>query len=175
MPSNSRQAMSTRCSYSGRKASETIAVLGRARADPAGERAAERLGGAEAGSAGDSVDGERRGLEQPARDLDPHPLDVHRGRAADLGAEHAGEVARAHRGPGREPFDAVVVVGVLADPVLQLAQRIARRELRRELRAELGLTARPLHEQHELARDVAARRHGRDRRRRARARGPSPR
>ena len=69
----------------------------------------------------------------------------------------------------------VVVVGMLDDPRLQLAERIALGDLRAELRAELRLPARPLHEHHELARGHAARRRGRDRRRRARARGPCPR
>ena len=47
-----------------------------------GERAPGRLGGAEAGRARDLVDGEVGRLQQAARDLDAHPLDVRRGRAA---------------------------------------------------------------------------------------------
>ncbi len=50
----------------------------------------------------------------------------------------------------------MVVGRVLADPTLQLPQRIARGALGAELCAELGLTARPLHVHHQLARDGRA-------------------
>ena len=58
-------------------------------------------------------------------------LDVGGRRAADLVAEHAGEVARAHRDTRREPLDAVVVVGMLDDPLLQIAHRLTRRRAAR--------------------------------------------
>ena len=119
-----------------------------------------RLGGAEPGRARDLVDRVVGGLEEPAHDLDSHQLDVCGRRAADLVAEDPCEVPRAHRDTGREPLDGVIRLGMLDDPVLELAQRVARGELRAELRAELRLPARSLHEQHELAcrhqRDVAA-------------------
>ena len=116
----------------GPRRAEAVSVFGGAGADTAGERAPHRLGRAEAGGARDIRSTASVGrLEQAARDFDAHALDVRGGRAADLVAEHAGEVARAHRDARREPLDAVIVVGVLGDPLLELAQRIARRELRR--------------------------------------------
>ena len=69
-------------------------------------------------------------LEQAARDLDAHLLDVRGRGATDLGTEHAGEVPGTHRDARGEPFDGVVVGGMLADPTLQLAQRIAGGALR---------------------------------------------
>ena len=57
----------------------------------------------------------------------------------------------------REPFDAVVLGRVLADPALQLSERIARRALGAELGAELRLTSRALHVHDELSGDSAGR------------------
>ena len=121
--------------YAGCERTEAISVLGRARADAAGERAAQRLGCAEAGRRRDLVDGERRGLEQAARDLDPDLLDVGGRRAPDLGPEHTGEVAGTHRDPGREPLDAVVARpdarrSSPAAPAADRAARVAHRAAR---------------------------------------------
>ncbi len=141
--------------YDGLERSEAIPVLGRARTDAAGERAPQRLGRTETGGRGNLVDGQDRGLEQAPCDLDPDQFDVRRGRAPHVGPEDAGEVPRTHRHPRREPIDGVVGVGMLADPCLELAQRVPRGALRVELRAELRLTAGTLHVHDELARDGA--------------------
>ena len=124
-----------------------------------------RLDGAEAGGAGDVVDGRLGRLEQPARDLDAHRLDVRgrrarrprRGTRARSGAGSSRRVPRAARRRGRSS-------GCSAIHALQVAERVALGDLRAELRAELRLPARPLHEHHELPRDARARRRGRGRR-----------
>ena len=159
------------------RGTEAISVLARARADAAGERAAHasrRVPKPAARAMSSTREAGR--LEQPPRDLDAHasrrtrpactPTSSRNTRAKWRGliATRAGE-----------PLDAVVAVGMLGDPALQLARSDRARRSAPELRAELRLAARPLHEQHELARGHAARRRGRGRRRRARARGPCPR
>src|SRR5436190_19382993 len=98
---------------------EAVSVFDRARADAAGERAAHRLGCAEPGCSRHVGRAEPGGLQQPAGDLDAHPLDVGRGCATDLVTEHPREVPRAHRDTCREPFDRVVGVGMVGDPGLE--------------------------------------------------------
>ena len=101
-----------------------------------------------------SSTGSRALLEQLAGALDPELLDVGGRRHADLAAEEAGEVARAHRGALGERLDAQVGVEVVGDPGLQLAQRAALGELRREVGAELGLAAGALEEEDQPAGDL---------------------
>src|SRR6476661_4943129 len=81
---------------------EPVAVAGRADPEPAVERAAHRLDGAETAV-------ERDRLELLARRFEPQPglvdaqcLDVRGRRHPDLAAEGAREVALAHRGTGGE-------------------------------------------------------------------------
>ncbi len=129
-------------------------------ADLASERAAQRLGSAEAGATRDLVDAGAGGLEQPARGLDPDPLDVARGPDADLGGEHAAEVADAHRRAPRERGHREVLGRVVDDPRLQIAHRRTIRGGGGELGRELRLAAGAAHEHDQPAgdqqRDLAA-------------------
>ena len=95
-------------------------------------------------------------LEPAARGLEAHALDVARGRDAGLGAEGAGEVARAHVGARGHRLDGVIAGDVLEHGALDLAQRLALGALRGERGAELGLVAGAAQEQHEVAGDVSA-------------------
>src|SRR5205085_2431089 len=66
------------------------------------QAAAQRLGRAEAGALGHAVDGQGGALEQAARGLEPHALDVGGRAGAGLGAKDPGEVTDAHGGaPGQ--------------------------------------------------------------------------
>ena len=81
------------------------------------------------------------------------PVDVAARCHARLGLEGAGEVAGREPGAGGERLDGQVVVGVLGDPLLDLAQRFALRRLRGQLGAELGLVARAPQEDDQVAGD----------------------
>ena len=87
-------------------------------------------GGAEATGRGDRRNRLCGVLQTPARRLQAHLLDVARGRDAGLGAERAGEVARAHVRARGERLDGQVGRGVLDHEALDLAQRLARGLLR---------------------------------------------
>ena len=65
-------------------------------------------------------------LQATPRGLQAHALDVARGRDAGLGAERAGEVARAHVRARCHRLDRVVAGDVLEHRALDLAQRLAR-------------------------------------------------
>ena len=78
---------------------EAAAVVVGRRAEVADERAAHRLGGAEADARGDGGDGVVGLLELAAGRLDAGGGDVAGRRHADLGGEAAQEVALAHRHP----------------------------------------------------------------------------
>ena len=165
MPSNSRAGdvhgvllLAVSSARAGRKRSRYSVGLAPTRRANARR---SRLGGAEAGGAGDLVDREARssraGGARPRRArVSTYAAGVQPTSSRNTRAKWRGLIAT--RAASRSTR--VVVVGMLGDPRLQLAQRIARRDLRAELRAELRLPARPLHEQHELARgrqrDVAA-------------------
>src|SRR3954447_26334371 len=75
---------------------EPVAVAGGADSEPAVERAAHRLDGAEPGVARDRIEFLTRRLEPQARLVDAQALDVGGRRHADLAAEGAREVALAH-------------------------------------------------------------------------------
>jgi F0F1-type ATP synthase membrane subunit b/b' len=132
---------------------ETAAVLGGSDLERAQERAPHRLGGAEAAGAGDGGDRLGAVLEQPAGGLEPHALDPAGGRDAGLGAEGAGEVARAHVCALGHGLDAVIAGDVLDDASLHLAQRLALGLLGGERGAELRLVAGAAEEQDEVAGD----------------------
>jgi cell division septum initiation protein DivIVA len=118
---------------------EAAAILGGTYVQSAQEDAAHGLGGAEAAAGGDDGDGLAGVLQAPARGLDAHALDVAGGRDAGLGAEGAGEVARAHVGAGGHGLDGVIAGDVLEHGLLDLAQRLALGALGGERGAELGL------------------------------------
>ena len=86
--------------------------------------------------------------------LDADALDEAPGRLSHLLAEDPREVARAHRDASGERVDRVVGLRMLHDPGLQVAQRVPLGHLAGELRRELGLTARPLEEEHHRAGDL---------------------
>jgi hypothetical protein len=69
------------------------------------ERAAHRFAGAETACGGDCVDPIGGFFETAARSLDAQVLDEYSRRRSDFAREHAGEIARAHRGMARERFD----------------------------------------------------------------------
>src|SRR5947209_4768659 len=125
---------------------EAAAVVGGGDVQGTQERTAHGLGRAEAAADGDLVDRRRRLLEQPAAGFHTRPLDEAGGGDTDLAAEGAREVARAHRRPLGEAFDGQVVVQMVGDPGLQLAQRLTLSQLTGELSAELRLSARTLEE-----------------------------
>src|SRR6185295_10698090 len=92
-----------------RDGAEVAAVLARGDPDTAAERPVHGLDAREAARGRDLGDAGLRGLEQPARALDPLRLHVGRGSRADLAAEGAGEVARAHaRAPGERGHREIV-------------------------------------------------------------------
>ena len=126
----------------------------RRHAEPARERAAQRLHGPEPAAAGDGVDRHDPGLEREPGALDAQRLDVGGGRHPGLGLEGAGEVALAHARARGERGDRQVGVEVVGHPRLQLAQRRAVGRLRGELGAELGLAAGALDEDDEPAGDI---------------------
>src|SRR4051794_19532586 len=96
--SNSGIAICTSASFS----LEPVAVAGGADPEPAVERSAHRLDGAEAAVARDRLELLSGRLEPQARMVDAERLDV-RGRGhADLAAERAREVALAHGRAGGE-------------------------------------------------------------------------
>lgn len=92
-------------------------------------------------------------LQEAARLFEADQIDVPARGHAGLRLEGAGEVAWREAGAGGERLDGEVVVGVLGDPVLDLAQRLAPRGLGGELGAELGLVPRASQEHDEVAGD----------------------
>src|SRR6476661_9899946 len=92
--SNSGIAICTSASFG----LEPVAVAGGADPEPAVERAAHRLDGAEAAVARHRLELLAGRLEPHARVVHAQRLDVSRGRHAHLAAERAREVALAHRG-----------------------------------------------------------------------------
>src|SRR3954469_18181705 len=126
-------------SGSGDGAAEPAAVLGRAHAQRPQEGAAHGLRGPEPARGRDRRDGFGRLLEPAARRLDPHLLDVAGHGGADLLAEHAGQVARAHGRPLGQPIDRAVLGHVVGDPLLKGPHLVAIGQLGAELGAELGL------------------------------------
>ena len=132
---------------------ETAAVLGGADSERAQERPAHRLGGAEAAGEGNRRHRLLALLQPPASRLQAQALHVAGGREANLGAEAAREVARAHVGELRERLDRQVGREVLHRVALHLAQAVTRGRTRGERGAELRLVARPAQEQHQVARD----------------------
>src|SRR4051812_11273236 len=96
--SNSGIAICTSASFS----LEPVAVAGGADSEPAMERAAHRLDGAEPAAARDRFELLPRRLEPQPRLVYPQRLDVRGRRHADLAAEGAREVALAHRSAGGE-------------------------------------------------------------------------
>ena len=89
--------------------------------------------------------------EHLAGGFDPHLLDVVGRRRAALLAEGTGERALAHAGVACQGGHRAVVVEVLADPRLQLAQRGPLGGLGGEWRAELVLAAGALEVHHQPA------------------------
>ena len=83
--------------------------------------------------------------------LDAHALDVAGRRLADLGAEAAGEMARAHGHALGHRLDREVALRVVEHPLLQVADGVALGELGGELGRELGLAAGAAQEEHEPA------------------------
>ena len=166
-------AMSICVSFSMRLAAfcerhEAFSVTGRPDPEPSVKGAPHRLDGAEAAAPGDRLDGLLRAVQGDAGGLDAGGLDVHGRRHADLLAEGAREVARAHAGPFGERRHGEVRVEVVRDPGLELTQRLPLGDLSGKLGAELRLTARPFEEQHEPARHLERRARGRGPPRRAR-------
>ena len=74
------------------------------------------------------------------------------GGDADAARKMPGEVALAHRGHVRPDVRPRFLLEVTQHPQLQVAQGAVFAELCREMVAELGLSARALQNQHELAR-----------------------
>src|SRR5215207_914944 len=144
---------------SRRLQAEATAVLDGAHADPPPERPAHRLDGPEARREGDRLDRYGTGLERDPGPLHARRLHVRGGCHPGLAAKGTREVALAHAGPARQGGNGQVLIQVVRDPLLELAQRLALGHLRGELGAELGLPARALEEQHEpagrLERDLA--------------------
>src|SRR5215212_6956100 len=139
---------------SRRLRAEAAAVVAGAHADASPEGPPHGLDGAEADLAGDRLGGHRPALEGDSGALDPRHLDVGGGRHPRLPSEGAGEVALAHARAFRQRRDREVAVEVVGNPLLQLAQRLALGALGGELRAELRLSAGPLEEEDEPARDL---------------------
>src|SRR5262249_39226818 len=128
--------------------------------DPADERAAHGLGGAEPAPGTYGLEGVAGLLEKSARGFYADGRDILSRCHAHLAGEDPGEVARAHGYAAGQALDRVVLLWVLDHVGLQLAQRLVLGELHRELGAELRLPARALEEEDQLARggerDVAA-------------------
>src|SRR5436305_3813662 len=148
--SNSGIAICTCASFS----LEPVAVAGGADPEPAVERAAHRLDGAEAAVVRDRLELLAGRLEPQPRVVDAQGLDIGCRRHPDLAAEGAREVALAHRGAGCEGGHGEVRGEVRRHPLLELPDRPPLGELRLEVRAELRLAARALDEDDEPARGL---------------------
>src|SRR5215207_1991502 len=105
---------------------------------------------------GDRLDRQVARLERDPGTLDASGLHVCAGRLAGFAAEGAGEVAVAHAGAARECRDGEVLVEMVRDPRLELAQRRAVGGLGGQLGAELRLAAGALHEDDEMAGGLSA-------------------
>src|SRR5438874_9557432 len=125
------------------RSSKVAAILRRWYTQHAAKCAVHGLYAAEAAGFGDLGHAAGGGLQQAARRLHALRFDVGGGRHADLAAERAREVARAHVGPARQRRHGELAVGVIGDPALHVAEAVALGELGRELRADLRLAARP--------------------------------
>ena len=117
------------------------------------EDAPQRLGAAEAAARRDDVEGVARRLELAPGRLDPGALDEAAGALADLGGEHAGEVAHAHGRRGGQGGQAVVAARRGLDEVLDGADGRALGPGHPDGRRELRLPARPVQEHDEPAGD----------------------
>src|SRR6266851_117187 len=129
MPSKSGMAMSMGRPPGlapSRGGAEMATVLGGADPDPAPKRAVHGLDAAEAARGGHLGHAQVGGLEETARALDPLRLHVGGGRQADLPAEGAREIARAHAGGAREGGHREVLAQVIGDPTGDRAARVAR-------------------------------------------------
>src|SRR5919198_3101563 len=149
--SNSGMAMSMSRTPVG-SGREPRAVGGGVDAQAPAESAAHGLNGAEAAARRHGLDAEVAGLELAPGALDARGVDVGGRGQAGLGAEGAREVALAHVHARGERRDGELLVEVLDDPGLQLAQWLATRGLAGERGAELRLAARPAHVEDEAAR-----------------------
>src|SRR5258705_13530375 len=111
------------------RAVESIAVLAGRDADLAHERAAQGLGRAESRLLAHHLERLVGLLEQASRGLDTNRRNELGRRGAHLPREHPREVAWAHAYPAREPPDREILVRMIGDPGLQLAQRLVAGEL----------------------------------------------
>lgn len=85
--------------------------------------------------------------------FEPHPVDVAAGGRTRLRLEGAGEVAGREPGTGGERLHGEVPVGVLADPLLEVAQRLPAGGLGGQLGTELGLVAGAAQKDDQMAGD----------------------
>src|SRR4051794_9751137 len=131
---------------------KSLPVFRGAHAQTAVEGASHRLDGAEAALARDRLELLGSRLEPDPRLTDAQRLHVRGRRHAELAAERAREVARAHAGLRGQPLDRQVLAEVVGKPRLQLAQRLAVGQLGPEVRAELRLAAGAARVDHEPAR-----------------------
>jgi len=110
------------------------------------EHAPQRLGAAQPAAFGHHVERVVARFEVGACRLEPHTLHEPSRALADLGGEHAGEMAHAHGRRGGEHGQPVVTAGRGLDPVLDGPDGRTLRPGHPDRRGELGLAARPVQE-----------------------------
>src|SRR6266700_3501541 len=136
---------------------KAVAIV--ARGDPKfpQEASAHSFLRSEAAAFGNALGRIRSADEVLARSLDAQLVHGPRGRNADRLAVVANEAPLAHAGPRRQIGNREVVGKVTGHPTMQ-AIKAAGTRLKGERRTELGLSARPLQEDHEIACDGHGRR-----------------
>lgn len=138
---------------------EVVKTGGRAEPPPVGvgadpevtvEYAPQGLGTAQPAAFGHHVERVVAGFELGTCGLEPDPFHEPSRALADLGGEHPGEVAHAHRRRGGERGQPVITAGRGLDAVLDGPDRRALGPGHPDRRGELGLAARPVqkHDQH---------------------------
>src|SRR6185436_18699201 len=100
---------------------ESLSVLARTRAEAALEGAPHHLGAGEAAAGRNDLERRRVRLEDAAGALDAQLLDPVGGRRADLAAEHPRELPLGEMDAAGERRHGEILVEVLADPALELA------------------------------------------------------
>ncbi len=130
---------------------ESLSVLARAGPDSSLEGSAHDLGPGEAAAPRDLLEGGGARLEVAPRPLDAKLLDVVARCGSEFPAEDARELPLGEMQPAGQGGDGEVLVEVLRDPGLQIAQGLALGELVGELDRELGLPTGPAGVDHEHA------------------------
>lgn len=132
---------------------EVVKTGGRAEPPPVGvgadpevtvEYAPQGLGTAQPAAFGHHVERVVAGFELGTCGLEPDPFHEPSRALADLGGEHPGEVAHAHRRRGGERGQPVITAGRGLDAVLDGPDRRALGPGHPDRRGELGLAARPV-------------------------------